>query len=160
LRGVSSYYFALRHDGRFCWTYHVCAPYLDTAESGWFDSGLPVVGYFHDRDPALHGLQWVRECLDAWARAGAKRFVTLRELATASGLRLAASESADGCALAVEGAPADGVAMTLPVRVVLPGWRLPSRVDLGMGNSRPSTRLQTNADGLVQLRLALCGDRP
>jgi hypothetical protein len=58
--------------------------------------------------------QWVRDGLDAWIRCGAKRFVTLRELATASGLRLAASESADGCELAVEGAPADGVERTLP----------------------------------------------
>jgi hypothetical protein len=102
----------------------------------------------------------VRECLDAWAGAGAQHFITLRELATASGLRLAASESAGGCELAIEGAPADGVAMTVPVRVMLPGSRVPSRVDLTMGGTRPSHRVDMNRGGVLQVPLPVGGDQP
>ena len=43
---------------------------------------MPVVGYFHARDVALHGVEWVREHLDAWAAAGAQRMIGLNELAS------------------------------------------------------------------------------
>jgi hypothetical protein len=95
LAAVSSYYYAFRHDGRFCWAQHVCAPYLDEADGRWFDSGLPVVGYFHDADVALHGIDWLTDSLDAWSAAGARRFVTLRELAAASQVHIDVTD-ADG----------------------------------------------------------------
>jgi hypothetical protein len=82
---VSSYYLALRHDNRFCWTQHVCAPYLDEPDSAWFESGLPVVGYFHDREPSLEGPGWLAQCLDRWIDCGARRFITFRDLAVAQG---------------------------------------------------------------------------
>lgn len=85
---VSSYYLAIRHEQRFCWTTHVCAPYLDQPDAAWFDSGLPVVGYFHDREPALEGPQWVDKWLGRWHDAGARRFLDFRELAAAVGYRL------------------------------------------------------------------------
>ena len=37
---IGSYYLAIRHRGRFCWAQHVCAPYLDQAESSWFELGI------------------------------------------------------------------------------------------------------------------------
>jgi hypothetical protein len=78
---VSSYYLALRYVGRFCWALHVCAPYLDKPSAEWFDSGLPVIGYFHDQDLATKGTSWMRHWLDRWTEAGARHFIDLRQLA-------------------------------------------------------------------------------
>jgi hypothetical protein len=78
---VSSYYLAVRHGDRFCWTQHVCAPYLDEPDCAWFDSGLPVVGYFHDREPSVEGPGWLAHCLDRWIVCGARRFILFRDLA-------------------------------------------------------------------------------
>lgn len=80
---VSSYYLAVRHGDRFCWCVHVCAPYLDQPNGEWLDSGLPVVGYFHDQELALQGIGWFTHHLDAWQDAGFRRFVDFRELAAA-----------------------------------------------------------------------------
>jgi hypothetical protein len=85
LQLVSSYYLALRDCGRFCWLQHVCAPYLDVPNSLWFDSGLPVVGYFHDFDLAINGVEWLSRWLEEWAKAGAARMIDLREFAAAVG---------------------------------------------------------------------------
>ncbi len=84
---VSSYYLALRDAERFCWTTHVCAPYLDEANPAWFDAGLPVVGYFHDRDVVLEGVGWISKCLDRWQAAGAQKLLDFRELAAVLGGR-------------------------------------------------------------------------
>jgi len=93
---VASYYVAVRAGDRWCWAEQLCAPYLDEPDARWFASGLPVVGYFHARDVALHGLEWMRDHLDAWSRAGASRFVSLGDLATALESRIAVDESSDG----------------------------------------------------------------
>jgi hypothetical protein len=77
---VSSYYLALRHGDRFCWATHVCAPYLDSAQPEWFDAGLPVIGYFHDRDLAVAGTSWMREWLDQWIADGARNLIDFRQL--------------------------------------------------------------------------------
>jgi hypothetical protein len=154
LRAVSSYYFALRHDDRFCWTQHLCAPYLDEADSRWFDSDLPVVGYFHDRDPALHGTEWLGRCLDAWSHAGARQFVTLRELTAAFGVRLHVRESAGGCELAVELEHGDVDDVVVPVRVRIPGARGPSRVEARVGPSLRTQLVDVGADGLLRISLS------
>src|SRR5262249_19774066 len=85
---VASYYLAIRDRDRFCWATHVCALYLDEPRASWFAGGLPVVGYFHDREPALEGVAWIRRLLDAWQGAGARRLIDFRELAGAVGRRL------------------------------------------------------------------------
>lgn len=77
---VSSYYLAFRDDGRFCWSQHICAPYLDTADEKWFDGCLPVVGTFHDFDIAEHGVSWFPEQLARWKQAGAKRVIDFCEV--------------------------------------------------------------------------------
>lgn len=79
---VDSYYLALRHEERLCWSTHICSPYLDEPDASWFESPLPVVGYMHDRDLVVNGVGWLEEWMDAWEQAGAKRFIDLRELAT------------------------------------------------------------------------------
>jgi hypothetical protein len=93
---VASYYVALLHDDRLCWAEQVCSPYLDEADARWFAGAAPVVGYFHARDVALHGVGWVREHLDAWSQAGAERLISLGDLATALGSHVVAEEGPDG----------------------------------------------------------------
>lgn len=78
---VDSYYLGLEHDGRLCWSTHVCSPYLDEPAAEWFESPLPVVGYMHDRDLVVNGVGWLEEWMDAWVGAGARRFIDFRQLA-------------------------------------------------------------------------------
>ena len=71
---ISSYYTALRVEGKFCWTQHVCAPYLDRAATRWFDAEFPVIGYFHDFDISRFGSRWLDNNLQEWKKAGALCF--------------------------------------------------------------------------------------
>jgi hypothetical protein len=99
---VSSYYTAIRHEDRFAWSTHLCAPYLDEPDAAWFAGNLPVVGYFHDRDLAVHGNGWLDRNLAAWRAAGATRFIDFRELVAALDLILGVRRTRDGIAVAVE----------------------------------------------------------
>ncbi|MSP67042.1 MAG: hypothetical protein EXQ96_02880 [Alphaproteobacteria bacterium] len=90
---ASSYYTALRHLDHFAWCTHLCAPYLAEAAAHWFESGLPVVGYFHDRDLAVHGTGWLDRHLAAWCAAGATRFIDFRMLAAALATRCGADDA-------------------------------------------------------------------
>lgn len=65
------------------WTTGIGSPYLDEAEPGCFADGLPQVGYWHDRDMAVHGPSWVGEQLARWRDCGATRAVGFAELAAA-----------------------------------------------------------------------------
>ncbi len=82
-QAVSSFYTAIRYRDRFLWATHVAAPYLDEPASHWFESELPVIGYFHDRDIAVHGVSWLTAALDQWRSAGACRFIDFRDLLSA-----------------------------------------------------------------------------
>jgi hypothetical protein len=93
---VASYYVALLHDERLCWAEQVCSPYLDEPDARWFAGAAPVVGYFHARDVALHGVGWVREHLEGWSQAGARRMISLGDLATALGSRVVTDEGPNG----------------------------------------------------------------
>jgi hypothetical protein len=117
LQLVSSYYLALRDAQRFWWAQHVCAPYLDRPEPAWFDAGLPVVGYFHDFDLCVNGVDWFSRWLDAWASIGAKRIIDLRELAAVLGRRLHLEERENTLHVhaASEGAPL----LVRPLRVAV-----------------------------------------
>src|SRR3989442_15768274 len=128
LRLVSSYYQALRDRDRFCWTQHVVAPYLDRAEAASFDAGLPVVGYFHDRDLAIHGVSWLGKCLDRWQAAGARRLLDFRELATVVGRSLSLEEGPEGARLTAAGEGAPALVRPLMVGIRSPGTRPPARV--------------------------------
>jgi len=72
---VGSYYLGIRWRDHLCWTQHVCAPYLDEPSDSWFDSGLPVVGYFHDKEIAEQGPEWLELQLKEWEACGARRFI-------------------------------------------------------------------------------------
>jgi len=90
-----SYYLGIRYDNRFCWTQHVCSPYLNEPDGAWLDSGLPIVGYFHDRDLALNGIEWLSSALDRWQELGVERLIDYRELA-ASATRTLQVQERDG----------------------------------------------------------------
>ena len=128
LRLVASYYLALRDGDRFCWSTHVCAPYLDEPDACWFASGLPVVGYLHDYEPSVHGVAWLRRWLDAWADAGARRLVDFRELAGAVGRHLSLRGPPGDLRLVVADDDAPALVRPLAVRVRVAEGPLPSRV--------------------------------
>ena len=130
IRLVDSYYLALRYEGHLCWCQHVCAPYLDEAAPAWFAAGLPVVGYFHDRDLAMHGAAWLTACLDSWRDAGARRFIDFRELAGAVDRTLDFTVADGQAHLTVAGL--DAVPLVRPLRLNLhvPRGNLPDQLDV------------------------------
>ena len=128
LQLISSYYHAIRDDGRFCWTQHVCAPYLDEPSAAWFDTPLPVVGYFHDRDVAVQGVDWMTHQLDQWQACGATRFVDFRECAGAVGRRLRMQQTPAGLQLHVDASAAPALVRPVPVNIIVPAAARPARV--------------------------------
>lgn len=89
------------------WTHHINAPYLDEPPAEQFAEGLPVVGYWHDRDMAVHGPAWAPEWLGAWRDAGATRAWSFARLARAYAKPVDAA-LVDG-EVVVRSAPPDGV---------------------------------------------------
>ena len=63
------------------WSRGIGSPYLDEADPSFLAEGLPAVGYWHDRDMALHGPGWVREHLGRWRDAGVTRAWAFADLA-------------------------------------------------------------------------------
>ncbi|MDB5121547.1 MAG: hypothetical protein JWN56_2765 [Sphingobacteriales bacterium] len=78
---VSSYYLAVKIGNKLYWDQYVSAPYFDTYNPTRFNAGLPVIGYFHDFDVSIHGVDWFSDCLKDWQTAGAKYFIDFKELA-------------------------------------------------------------------------------
>jgi hypothetical protein len=157
---VSSYYLALRDGDRFCWSTHVCAPYLDDANPGWFHAGLPVVGYFHDRDPMLHGVEWMSRCLDRWQTAGAKKLLDFRELAAALGRRLCLEERYGELRLTVTGDGAPALVRPLTIAIRLPGVPLPSKLEVSLDDADLSLEVHPLGDGLGHVTLPCSTDGP
>jgi hypothetical protein len=150
---VSSYYLALRDRDRWCWTTHVCAPYLDEPDAAWFRAGLPVVGYFHDREPALEGAVWLSTCLDRWTAAGARRMLDFRELASAVGRRLRLDECRGGLRLTALGAGAPPLVRPLPVLLRLPDRRPPARLSAGLDDDEMSLAVEPVGEWLGRVCL-------
>ncbi|HEX9547266.1 MAG TPA: hypothetical protein VF942_08005, partial [Acidimicrobiales bacterium] len=65
------------------WTCGIGSPYLDEPDRAWFRAGLPTVGYWHDRDMAIHGPGWVTEQLASWRDSGARKVWAFADLARA-----------------------------------------------------------------------------
>ena len=145
LRLISSYYLAVRDEERFCWANHVCAPYLDSPDAAWFDSGLPVVGYFHDREVALEGVEWIINWLDRWQEAGANRMIDLRELATALSCRLFLEERNGISRLTIDNDLQ--LVRPLPIFVRLPKGRVARQLSLLM-NGKDITLELDSSDGV------------
>ena len=152
LQQVSSYYFAMRDGERFWWSTHLCAPYLDEPDAAWFTSGLPVIGYFHDREPSDHGAVWLSRCLDRWQEAGAKRFIDLRELAAALGRHLH-TNSSGGLRIRIA-TPPDVPALVRPLRLwVRSEEALPSRATVAIDKAIYSIPVDRVGDQLGRLTI-------
>lgn len=123
----ASYYLAIRDDRRWWWSQHVCSPYLDLADSSWFAAGLPVVGYFHERDLALYGVQWFADRLIEWEAAGARAFIDYRRLSAMLACRPAV-ERADGQQILRLRRPDGAPRCAVPVGVNLPAGGEPIRL--------------------------------
>jgi len=65
------------------WSSGIGSPYLDEPDPGLFSDCLPQVGYWHDRDMAVHGPAWVTEQLDRWRDSGVRRAMSFADLADA-----------------------------------------------------------------------------
>lgn len=150
---VASYYLALRHDDRFCWTTHVCAPYLDEPDRAWFDAGLPVVGYFHDREPALEGINWIRKWLDEWQIAGADRMIDFRELAAGIGRGLALDGGTPSLRLRIDSGSAPDPVAPLRIGLRIPGGRLPPAVTAVSGGRFRELEIEPCDDECGRVRL-------
>jgi hypothetical protein len=153
LRLVSSYYLALRDGERFCWMQHVCAPYLDQPDAAWFDAGLPVVGYFHDRELALEGVPWLSRWLDRWQEVGAKTVMDFRELAAATGRRLSLKEDHKGLHLTVTSAGAPSLVRPLPVCIRMSDRRLPAHVSVWLDDRLLSLPVHSLGEGVGRVIL-------
>jgi hypothetical protein len=147
LQLVSSYYLAIRDRERFCWAQHVCAPYLDDARAAWFDAGLPVVGYFHDADLALKGVDWLRGCLARWDDAGARHLIDLRALAAAVGRRLRLEDDGGTLTLTVTAGDAPDLVRSLKVGVSDPRGRLPHKLSVHIDGGATMLPVRHVGDG-------------
>jgi hypothetical protein len=65
------------------WSQGIGSPYLDQPDPSWFADCLPQIGYWHDRDMAIHGPRWVADQLDAWRACGAARAMSFADVAAA-----------------------------------------------------------------------------
>jgi hypothetical protein len=65
------------------WAAGIGSPYLDEPHPSWLEAGLPVIGYWHDRDMAVHGPRWVPEQLDKWLDCGVRHTWAFADLARA-----------------------------------------------------------------------------
>jgi hypothetical protein len=93
------------------WTAGVGSPYLDQADPSWFADCLPQIGYWHDRDMAVHGPDWAGEQLQRWRDCGARRALSFADL-------VEAYDPVD--AALVEGEVVVASAPDVPLRVVRP----------------------------------------
>jgi hypothetical protein len=150
---VSSYYLAIRDGERFCWTTHTCAPYLNEPDAAWFAAGLPVVGYFHDYEPATEGVDWVSHWLDQWQSLGARRLIDFRELASALNRRLVLSERAGYQQLTVTGPETLPLVRPLSVLLRTHGDRLPARLTLCLDGRQHSVRVDPLRKGVGRVTL-------
>lgn len=153
LQAISSYYFAFRFDDRWCWSQHICAPYLDEPEAAWFDSGLPVVGYFHDADLARNDPQWLGRWLDAWSSAGALEFLSLRQVAAAHRAVLRTKLEDGTCTIEAEVGSVAFSGVQVPVRYFIPKRSRCTTVSMAGGMSEPAPRGSLGALGGITMRL-------
>jgi hypothetical protein len=159
VRLVSSYYLALRIHDRFCWSTHVCAPYLDRPDPAWFESTLPVVGSFHDFDIAREGSAWFTRLLDEWASAGARRLMDFRELSAVLGRTLRIEPSGEALHLSVTGDDAPRPVRPLPVWIRYETTSPPALFDVLADGRLCQVSIATTADGPQALDLPVVSSR-
>jgi len=153
LQLVGSYYLAVRDGDRFCWSQHVCAPYLDQPDAAWFDAGLPVVGYFRDFDIVRNAVEWFDRCLTAWQGQGATRFIDYRELAAALSRRLTVEERAGELHLHVT--TVGRLDLVRPLRILVrPSHAMPFKIRASVNERQASLLVKGVTDGVANVELA------
>jgi hypothetical protein len=145
---VGSYYLAIRDGASFWWCTHVCAPYFDEPDASWFASALPVVGYCHDRDLVLNGVDWWRHCLDQWCAAGACRIIDYRQLASVLAQRLEIDDGAGGLRLTVSATATLPRVKALPVWVRSPQGELPEVITACANDREQPARVDRVSEGV------------
>ena len=150
---VDSYYLALRDGDRFCWCTHMCSPYLDRPESSWFDSGLPVVGYFHDYELSLYGVEWMSRWLNCWDDVGARRFIDFREFAAIIGRSFSLELRNGVLRLDVVNRKVPRIVRPLEVNIRVPDWKIPSEIMVTMEGEQASLEVKSVAAGVAQVVL-------
>ena len=153
LQLVESYYLAIRDNNRFCWATHVCAPYLNEPDVRWFDAGLPVVGYFHDYEPALEGVAWISKWLDRWRDAGAQELMDFRQLAAAVARRVQMETSSSAPRLTIDSDGAPALVRPLQVNVRFPESRVPSRIAVSSEDGERLVQVQRIGHDLGRVTL-------
>jgi hypothetical protein len=156
---VSGYYLALRHQDRYVWVQHVCAPYLDAPDSAWFDTGLPVIGYFHDIEPSTQGVEWLRRSLDAWQAAGARRLLDFRELAGIVCRRLRLGVPSGQPHLEVTDDHAPALVRPADVWVRFPQTPVPSSLSVSLDGHKTYVSVETCDDNCGRITLSSAADR-
>lgn len=149
---ADSYYLAIKHSDRFCWTTHVCSPYLSEPSRDWFNAGLPVVGYFHDYELHHEGVGWMTSWLDSWEREGCERFIDFRELAAACGQRFDLSLQNGSLRLRVMNK--DGVAPPRPIKIRIGGIETrPRSLTIDSDEVESEVGIQWGNDGLASVEI-------
>jgi hypothetical protein len=151
---IDSYYFAIRDQSRFCWCTHVCSPYLNEPEARWFDGDLPVVGYFHDLEPAQEGVGWIGKWLDCWQEKGAQRLIDFREMAASVGRVLTLEETHGQLRLGlINECDAPNLIRPLRLKLYCPDDGVPSRVSYSDRVNRWILEVSNTLDGFGRVEI-------
>ena len=101
LQMVCASWFGVRNGAGFMELSGVASAALEWSPDRFLANEAPVIAWFHDRDIALHGVEWLDRALERWRSAGATRFCDLDELARALGLRMRLRRDGGGWGLEV-----------------------------------------------------------
>ena len=127
---VNSYYLGMRIGDHLCWAQHVCTPYFDKPNSEWFDSGLPVIGYFHDFDICIKGREWFSEYLDEWIKAGAENIIDFSEVVSRLSQYISIKEQNDKLIISVSASAKSSFNKPMRVGVYNPGKKTSSEFSI------------------------------
>jgi hypothetical protein len=141
LEAVAADGLAVRRGESFAWLRGVESGPPDSPAARALATQTPAVACFHDRDLALQGIGWLRDVLARWRSAGADRFIDLRELISALGLRLVLDRDPDGWRLEVARERGPMLRRSFPALV-----RAPERLHAEIRATTPLGRLQLPAE--------------
>ena len=152
LEAVAADGLAVRRGESFGWLPGVESGPPDSPASRALATETPAMACFHDRDLALQGIGWLGEVLARWRSAGADRFIDLRELTSALGLRLGLERDPDGWRLEVARERGPALARSFPALVRAPD-RLPPEIPGATPQGPLLLRAEPVADGVSRVLL-------
>jgi hypothetical protein len=144
LEAVAADGLAVRRGGDLAWLPGVRNAEPDSHGSRSLGALIPAVACFHDRDLAQAGVDWLQRLLARWRSAGADRFIDLRELTSALGLRLALDPAPEGWRLEVVRERGPALRRPFPVLV-----RAPDRLPAALGVVTPQGPLRLDVESVA-----------